>query len=67
MDGATEKKERMNTEQVLFHVESKGWYVETLSRVEGPFATEDEAATYLALLARVSAARVACSWPVRSQ
>ncbi|MDH3673754.1 MAG: hypothetical protein OES46_21780 [Gammaproteobacteria bacterium] len=57
----------MNTEQWLFHVDSKGWYVRTLSRVEGPFATEDEAATYLALLERVSAARVACSWPIQSQ
>ena len=57
----------MNIEQLLFHAESGGWYVETLSRVEGPFATEDEAARYLALLERVSAARVACSWPARSQ
>ncbi len=53
-------------EQLMFHVENQGWYVETLIRVEGPFPTEDEALTYLALLERVSAAGVACSWPVRS-
>ncbi len=57
----------MSTEQVLFQAENRGWYIETLSNVEGPFATEDEASKYLALLERVSAARVACSWPVRSQ
>jgi hypothetical protein len=54
-------------EQLMFHVENRGWYVETLIGVEGPFKTEDEAFRYLALLERVSAARVACSWPVPSQ
>lgn len=48
----------------LFHVESEGWYVRTVTVLEGPFATQAEAASYLALLKKVSAAGVACGWPV---
>lgn len=48
----------------LFHVESEGWYVRTAIVLEGPFATHAEASNYLALLKRVSAAGVACGWPV---
>ena len=48
----------------LFHVENKGWYVRTTIVLEGPFATQAEAANYLALLKTVSAAGVACGWPV---
>ncbi len=48
----------------LFHVESEGWYVRTATALEGPFATQAEAASYLVLLKKVSAAGVACGWPV---
>lgn len=48
----------------LFHVESEGWYVRTAMVLEGPFATQAEAASYLTLLKKVSAAGVACGWPV---
>lgn len=53
----------MNTEERLFHIESRGWYVRTAIAPEGPFATRLEAANYLALIETVSAAGVACGWP----
>jgi hypothetical protein len=53
-----------NMKEQLFHVEGEGWYVRTAVVLEGPFATQAEAATYLALLKKVSAAGVACGWPV---
>ncbi len=53
----------MNTEAQLFYVERRGWYVRTTMVLEGPFATHAEAASYLALIEKVSAAGVACGWP----
>lgn len=47
----------------LFHVENKGWYVRTAVVLEGPFATHAEAASYLSLIEKVSAAGMACGWP----
>ncbi|MFQ5937167.1 MAG: hypothetical protein ACE5LB_12260 [Acidiferrobacterales bacterium] len=57
----------MSSSERVYHVEGDGWYVETSVSPEGPFATRDEALDYLALLGTVSAARVACGWPVQSQ
>jgi hypothetical protein len=53
----------MNMKEQLFHVESEGWYVRTAVVPEGPFATHAEAARYLTLVEKVSAAGVACGWP----
>lgn len=47
----------------LFYVESEGWYVRTAVVLEGPFATHAEAARYLSLVEKVSAAGIACGWP----
>lgn len=47
----------------LFHVESEGWYVRTAVVLEGPFASHAEAASYLSLVEKVSAAGMACGWP----
>ena len=52
----------MNVEEQLFRIEGQGWYIRTPVSPEGPFATEDEALNYLALLEKVSAARVAGIW-----
>lgn len=47
--------------------EDKGWYVETAVDRHGPFVSETEAHRYQALLSKVSAAGIACSWLTRDQ
>ncbi|MFQ5754729.1 MAG: hypothetical protein ACE5H7_01415 [Acidiferrobacterales bacterium] len=52
----------MRVEERVFRIEGTGWYVRTPISPEGPFDTLDEALSYLALLEKVSAARIACSY-----